>query len=68
MLRPINTGGIPLAGGDIFYAGTAPCCSGLYQLVVKVPLNAPDGNLPVVAVVAGVSTPSGPFIPVKLEQ
>ena len=64
----ITIGGIPLADGDIFYAGTAPCCVGLYQLVVKVPLNALEGNLPVVAVVAGVSTPSGPFIPVKLPQ
>ena len=64
----ITIGGIPLVGGDIFYAGTAPCCVGLYQLVVKVPSNALDGNLPVVAVVAGIATPSGPFIPVKLPQ
>ncbi len=46
----VTIGGIPLdpdSAGDVFYIGTAPCCAGLYQLVVKVPDNAPDGDLPV---------------------
>lgn len=51
--------------GDLFYAGVAPCCAGLYQVVVKIPDNAANGNLPVVLSVDGVATPSGPFIAVS---
>ena len=60
----ITIAGIPLPEGDVFYAGTAPCCAGLYQLVVKVPEAAADGNQSVVATVDGVSTPTGPFVTV----
>ena len=58
-------GGIAVPPADVFYAGTAPCCAGLQQFVVRVPPNAPDGDLGVIAAVDGVSTPSGPFITVK---
>ena len=51
--------------GDLFYAGVAPCCAGLYQVVVKIPDNASNGNLPVVLSVDGVATPAGPFIAVS---
>ena len=61
----VTIGGIPLSSGDIFYIGVAPCCAGLYQLVVKVPVNAPDGDLPVVVTIDGVSTPEGPFVTVQ---
>ncbi len=64
----ITIGGIPLnpdVAGEVFYIGTAPCCAGLYQLVVKVPDNAPDGDLPVVVTIDGVSTPEGPFVTVQ---
>ena len=61
----ITVGGIPVPDKDIFYAGTAPCCAGLYQIVVKVPPSAPDGDLEVVVSLAGVSTPAGPFVTVK---
>ncbi len=61
----ITIGEIPVPEGDVFYAGTAPCCAGLYQIVVKVPPSAPDGNLEVIASVAGVSTLPGPFVTVK---
>lgn len=64
----ITIGGIPVPDEDIFYAGTAPCCAGLYQIVVKVPPSAPDGDLEVVAAVAGVSTLPGPFVSVKSVQ
>lgn len=57
--------GIALSTSDILYVGVAPCCTGLYELVLKVPENAPDGNLPVTVVINGVSTPPGPFIAVE---
>ena len=64
----ITIGELPVPAGDVFYAGTAPCCAGLYQIVVKVPPSAPDGNLEVIATVAGVSMLPGPFVTVKSPQ
>ena len=61
----VTIGGLPVPDRDVFYAGVAPCCAGLYQLVVKVPDNAPDGDLAVVAAVGGVSTPDGPYVTVE---
>jgi hypothetical protein len=60
----VTIGGIALSLSDIAYAGVAPCCAGLYQLVLKVPENAPDGNLPLVVAVNEVSSPQGPFVAV----
>lgn len=57
-------GGIEVPTGDIFYIGGAPCCAGLYQLVVKIPVNAPDGELKVEVIIDGVSSPDGPFVAV----
>lgn len=61
----VSIGGIPLPPEDVFYAGVAPCCAGLYQLVVKVPERAPDGDLPAIVSVDGVSTPPGPYVAVQ---
>ena len=67
----VSIGGIELppynrqTPGDIFYAGVAPCCAGLYQLVVKVPSNLTAGNHGVTVTIDGVSSPPGPFIPVQ---
>ena len=61
----ISIGGAVAPPADVFYVGVAPCCAGLYQVVVKIPDNAPNGNLPVVLSVAGVATPAGPFIAVR---
>jgi uncharacterized protein (TIGR03437 family) len=47
---------------DVFYAGSAPCCAGLQQFVVKISPLAPTGNLSVRATVAGRSTPAGPYV------
>ena len=47
------------------YAGAAPCCAGLYQFAVRLPDDLPDGNVPVIAVVQGVSTPTGPFLAIQ---
>ena len=62
----ITIGGMTLEGlPDVFYAGIAPCCAGLYQIVVRVPDGLPDGNHEVTAMVDGVSTLGGPYIPVR---
>ena len=61
----VTIGGAPVTGRSIFYAGIAPCCAGLYQIVVRVPMDAADGNHEVIASVDGMSTPSGPFVAVK---
>ena len=61
----ITIGGMTLEGRpQVFYAGIAPCCAGLYQIVVEVP-PLQDGNHAVTATVNGIPTPEGPFIPVK---
>jgi uncharacterized protein (TIGR03437 family) len=58
-------GDIAVPPEDVPYVGISPCCAGLYQLVFKIPSNAPDGNLPVSFTVGGVSTPHGPYVTVK---
>jgi uncharacterized protein (TIGR03437 family) len=67
----VSIGGIdllpydPNVPGDIFYAGVAPCCAGLYQVVAKVPASLSAGQHQVILTVNGVATPPGPFIPVQ---
>ena len=60
----ITIGGLPVPPEGVLYVGVAPCCAGLYQVVVQVPPSAPDGDHEVVVTVNGVSTPPGPFISV----
>ena len=61
-------GGIAVSSWDVHYAGAAPCCAGLYQFTVRLPLVLPDGNAAVSATVRGVSTPRGPFLAVRRQQ
>ncbi len=61
-------GGIAVPPQDVFYAGAAPCCAGLYQFVVRVPPSLGDGDAAVIATVNGVSTPVGPFLAVRRQQ
>jgi uncharacterized protein (TIGR03437 family) len=61
----LTIGGIAVSGEDLAYVGLAPCCAGLNQVVAKVPANAPDGNLPVVLTINGMSSPQGPYITVR---
>ena len=59
-------GGVTLADADITYAGLSPgSISGLYQLNVKVPATAPDGNASLVVQSFGINSPDGVYIPVK---
>ena len=61
----VTIGGIELPAGDVFYAGVAPCCAGLYQLVVKVPDTLGPGQHEVTVAIDGWVSPPGPFIPVE---
>ena len=59
----LTIGGLP--PDDLAYVGVSPCCAGLYQVVAKVPANAPDGDQQVVLTINGVASPVGPFITVR---
>ncbi len=61
----VTIGGIELPPGDVFYVGVAPCCAGLYQLVVKVPESLGPGNHEATVAIAGWTSPAGPFVPVE---
>ncbi|MBI4459461.1 MAG: hypothetical protein HY648_05320, partial [Acidobacteria bacterium] len=58
----MTIGGI---NAEVLYAGVAPGFAGLYQINVKIPSAAPDGDLPVTSRSGGFSTPAGAFITVK---
>ena len=58
-------GDIAVAPTEISYIGGAPCCAGLYQLTVKVPESAPNGELPVTLTIDSVESPEGPFVAVQ---
>ena len=61
----LTIGGTQIAAADVQYIGLAPqSISGLYQINVKIPDGAADGDLPVVLAVGGVSSPNA-TIPVK---
>jgi uncharacterized protein (TIGR03437 family) len=65
----VTIGGTTLAASDVLYAGLSPqSISGLYQFNVRIPSNAPDGDLPVVITLSGASTQTGATIPVKTPQ
>jgi uncharacterized protein (TIGR03437 family) len=63
----VTIGGTTLSdSADIQYAGAAPgFISGLYQINVRVPVSAPDGDLPISVRIGGVTSAPGITIPVK---
>ena len=63
----VTIGGIAVPPEDIFYIGVAPCCAGLYQLVVRIPPQAPTGNHEVIVTIDGRSSAPGPFVAVLAE-
>jgi uncharacterized protein (TIGR03437 family) len=54
----IYVGGKPVAAADILYAGRTPCCSGIDQLVFRLPRDAPEGCYVPVFVRSGTSVVS----------
>ena len=57
--------GIPVPSANIFYAGAAPCCAGLYQVDFSVPVGTPNGNQSLVLTVAGTLSPAGAYLAVQ---
>jgi len=64
-LVSVTLGGRPVAASDILYAGATPGFAGLYQVNLRIPEDAADGNLPLVISVSGVPSPDGAYLSVK---
>jgi uncharacterized protein (TIGR03437 family) len=58
--RPtITIGGVTLSDAEILYAGLAGnAISALYQFNLRIPNGVPDGDVPVIVTVGGVSSPN----------
>ena len=50
---------------QVLGAALTPGNGGVYQIAVQVPVNAPNGDLPVVVQVAGVQSPAGVYLTVQ---
>jgi uncharacterized protein (TIGR03437 family) len=61
----VTLGTITLAPADVLYAGVSPGIAGLYQLNIRVPANAPDGDLPLTLTLGSFKTPSLGFLTVR---
>jgi len=62
----VTIGNATLAQSDILYAGLSPgSISGLYQFNVRIPLGAPNGEVPVTISIGGVQTQAGATIPIQ---
>jgi uncharacterized protein (TIGR03437 family) len=61
----ISIGGTTLTDADILYAGLAPGnISGLYQINVRIPATAANGDLPIAMAITGEQSIAGTTIPV----
>jgi uncharacterized protein (TIGR03437 family) len=62
----VTIGGLTVPSSDIQFAGATPgSISGLYQINVRIPATAPDGDVPVSVTMGGITSPAGSTIPVK---
>ena len=61
----VTLGGSVLPDANVLYAGVTPGNPGLYQLNLILPDDTPDGDLPVVLTIGGVSSPAGAYLTVK---
>ena len=61
----VTLGEIQLSAADVLYAGVTPGSAGLYQLNLRIPDTAPDGDLSVVVRIGAFSTPPGGFLVIK---
>ena len=62
----VMIGNVTLASSDVLYAGLSPqSINGLYQFNVRIPANAPTGEVPVVISIGGFQTQSTATIPIQ---
>lgn len=61
----LSLGELELAPEEILYVGVAVGQLGLYQVAVRIPENAPEGNLPVVLRVGAFASPPGAYLAVR---
>jgi uncharacterized protein (TIGR03437 family) len=61
-------GGQQIVAANVAYVGVTPGSPGLYQLNFQVPPGAPDGDLPLVISIGGISSPAGPYLTVLHKQ
>ena len=60
----VSLNGAPLPDSDVLYAGVAPGFAGLYQVNIRIPDDASNGDLPLSLSIGGVSTPAGAYLTV----
>lgn len=60
----VRLGDLTLAPSDILYAGASPSLV-IYQINLRIPANAPAGNLPLAVTVNSVATPPGAFLAIR---
>ena len=60
-------GGATVPAEDVLYAGTTPCCAGLFQFVLRVPQRASRGAAAVIATMGqgSISTVRGPYLTIR---
>jgi uncharacterized protein (TIGR03437 family) len=51
----VTVGGV---SAQVYGTALAPGFAGLYQVAIQIPASAPDGDLPVIASINGVPSPS----------
>ena len=61
----VTVAGQTLPSDAVLFVGAAPCCAGLYQVVVRLPADLADGPAPVSIAVDGVSSPDGPYLSIQ---
>lgn len=61
----LTIGTVEVADADLLYAGVTPTYAGLYQINVRIPAGAPDGDLPVLVRVGEFSSPAGPYLTIQ---
>jgi uncharacterized protein (TIGR03437 family) len=61
----VTMGGTALAASDVLYAGAVPdAISGLFQINIRVPQTAGNGEVPITLSIGGVNSPAGTTITV----
>jgi uncharacterized protein (TIGR03437 family) len=64
----VRLNNVPLADADVLYSGLAgSSISGLYQINVRIPTSASNGDIPIQVAVGSESSVAGTTIPVRAQ-